>query len=255
MYLLTSSVKTEVVIGSQIVSSPRWMLDGRTVLLGPYYSSEEHEQYLGQTVGSTDWLWSASDELRFDQKTLLLQSVSFGVPEANPPSTFSLNVWQTASEEVGLIRLLSTQNFELETTDFRWMDAQGKVLICVNKHAVEDVSQHLKLRINENMELLFADEKLCGWSLLQPTRFIVDAWEKPEIEIEDDEFTKLVSTYLSLFTEPYIEQMEDHNSQVLHALRELYEHASSKDNYSSKRRSILRDATADKLDRFYDVKV
>ncbi len=256
MYLeLTSSVKTEVVTGAQLASNPRWMLDGRTVLLGPYYSSEEHEQHLGQTVGSTDWLWSASDELRFDQKTLLLQSILFSVPDTTLPSTFSLDAWQTVSEDVGLLRLSNAKDFELETTDFRWMDAQGQALTCVNQRATENVSQHLKLRINENMELLFADEKFCGWVLLQPARFIVDAWEKPELENDDKELTNLVSVYLALLTEPYIEQMEDRNSLVLHALRELYERTSSEDNHSSKQQSILRATIAEKLDRFYDVKV
>jgi len=252
---LLDSIAMEVLPTARIERNPRWMLDGRTVLIGPYHSSDEHERHVGQTIGSTDWLWSASDELRFDTKTLILQSVMLTVPDATLPSDLSLASWQTAPRESGLLRLLTAKNFRLEPTDFRWMDAQGKALTCLYKAAVEmPQKQQLRLRIAQNLEFFFADEKFCGWSLIDPGRFVVNAWEEPAFEEVDEQFVVLLHGYLELVTDPYIEQMEDKSPKLLEALLDLYTRIQD-DHSSSMRSNILRAAVADKLDRFYDQKV
>jgi hypothetical protein len=244
----------KVISGTSLEQNPRWMLDGRNVLIGPYYSADEHDQHIGQTIGSTDWLWSAADELRFDQETLLLQSASFIVPEATLPSDISLDIWKMVPQVTGLLQLSHAQNFQLESTDFRWLDPQGSTLTCVTRNALNHVQQRLRLSIAKNIELLFVDEQLCGWSLLNPTLFIVDAWEDSTVDAEDSQFTALLHTYLSLLTNPYIERMEDRDAPMLDNLRNLYAHIITTANHT-KRYNILKAAVVEKIDLFYGLKL
>jgi hypothetical protein len=116
---------------------------------------------VSQTVGSTDWLWSAHDELRFDRETLLLQSMLFIVPDATLPPDLSLEVWQTAPQETGLLKLLQAQNLPLGQTDFRWMDPQGQALICVTKNALAASQRCFRLHINKYTDLFFVNEQFC----------------------------------------------------------------------------------------------
>lgn len=250
MLKILDSITTRILPEHHLGQSPRWMLDGRTVIIGPYHSSAEHEQHLAQTVGSTDWLWSSSDELRFDQKTLLLQSVLLLLPDATLPSDLSLVPWLMASQETGLLQLSTSQNFQLPSSSFRWLVPEGQILMCVHKRATEDAQYRLRLRIAANLELFFADKLLCGWALLNPAHFIVDAWEEPSSEGTDPSFTSLIKEYLALVTDPYIEQMEDQDPKLLGQLLGLYTRAGL-DSSSPQKRAILRAAIADKLDRFY----
>jgi hypothetical protein len=251
---LLSSVLCEMVQGISIGQNPRWMLDGRNVILGSYHSSDEHEQQVSQTVGSTDWLWSGYDELRFDRETLLLQSMLFVVPDATLPTDLSLAVWQTAPQETGLLKLLHTQNFPLEPTDFRWMDPLGQALICVTKNALDDSPLRLRLHIARHMDLFFVNEQFCGWALLNPARFVVEAWEEADEEGEDAQFVALLYEYLTLLTDPFIEKMEDRDAHMLDTLRDVYSRITVAYR-PSKRYNALRAAVADKIDRFYDVEV
>lgn len=251
---IAPSIFCEMIPGISIAQTPRWMLDGRNVLIGPYHSTEEHEQHVSQTVGSTDWLWSAHDELRFDRETLLLQSTLFIVPDATLPPDLSLEVWQTVPQETGLLKLLQAQNFQLEPTDFRWMDPEGEALICVTKSALDASQQRFRLRINEDMDLFFINEQFCGWALLHPARFVVDAWEEADETSEDAQFVALLYDYLALLTDPFIEQMEDRDAHLFERLRDLYTRITLV-SLSSKRYYVLQAAVADKIDRFYDVQM
>ncbi len=251
---LKPSIQVKTIAASPLVGNPRWMLDGYIVLIGPYHSADEHEHYIGQTIGSYDWLWSTSDELLFDKESLVLQSVALHIPDAALPSDVSLASWQTAPQETGLLHLVTAQDFQLEPTDFRFMDPEGKSLTCIKKSVLDDSHTRLRLQVASHLELLFSDDELCGWSLLHPADFVVDAWEEPSFADNDELFPTLLYEYLQLLTDPYIELMEDKDAETLEALQDLYTRIIA-DHSSSRRCIILRAAIADKLDRFYDLGV
>ncbi len=251
---LTPTIQVESIPASSLPGNPRWMLDGRIVLVGPYHSVDEHELHIGQTIGSTEWLWSASDELLFNKESLILESVMLIIPEVTLPSDVSLASWQTAPQETGLLRLVTAQNFQLEPTDFRFIDPEGKALTCIKKSALEASHTERRLQIAYHLELLFSDDELCGWSLLHPADYVVDAWEEPSFADNDELFPTLVYEYLQLVRDPYIELMEEKDAEVLAALQILYARIQA-EHSSSRRRTILRAALADKLDRFYDLEV
>jgi hypothetical protein len=72
------------------------------------------------------------------------------------------------------------------------------------------------------LDLFFVNEQFCGWALLNPARFVVDAWEEADRGDEDAQFVAHLSDYLTLLTDPSIEQMEDRDGPLLDALRNLY---------------------------------
>ena len=172
---LTRTIQTEIIAAPPLVGKPRWMLDGYRVLIGPYHSANEHEHSISQSIGSFDWLWSSSDELLFEKESLILQSVMLIVPDTTLPSDYSLASWQTAPQETGLLRLLTTQDFQLDQTDFRFIDSEGNALTCIRKSAFEPSHTQRRLQIASHLEVLFSDKELCGWSLLHPANYVVDA--------------------------------------------------------------------------------
>ncbi len=253
LYLLPS-LTTKVLPDTHVAGHPRWMLDGRTMLIGPYHTVEEHEQHISQTVGSTDWFWSASDEFRFDKSTLILQSVLLLIPDTTTPSDCTPVSWLHVPQEKGLLRLDAPQDFQITPTDFRWIEPQGKALVCLSEYAQEHTSHQLRLRIADHLDFLFADEQFCGWILFDPTNFIVDSWEEPTEGKAELQFIDLLTTYLTLVTSSCIEQMENNDLAIRDMLLDLYTQVTSS-LQPSRRRDILREAIADKLDRFYDVAI
>ncbi|MBV9712506.1 MAG: hypothetical protein JO011_16505 [Ktedonobacteraceae bacterium] len=111
-----------------------------------------------------------------------------------------------------------------------------------------------RLQVASHLELLFSDEELCGWSLFHPAEFVVDGWEEPSLDERDEGFPGLLYEYMALVTDPYIELMEDKDAEILAALQNLYARIIA-DSKASRRRTILRAAVADKLDRFYDLEI
>ncbi|GER89884.1 hypothetical protein KDW_40460 [Dictyobacter vulcani] len=207
----------------EITISPRWMFDGRKVILGPYHTADEHEKHVSQTTGSMEWLWSDTDEIRFAKTTLALQSMMLNVPDASLAQTEILAIWQKAPINDGSLQLRQAQDFQIEPTRWRWMDQNSEVLTCFLPRALDDAKQRLRLRLAQDIEILFADTYYCGWSLHHTARYIVDAWEEPSGYDVDDKTTKLIYDYLSLVTDPYIEKMEDQDEVILQKLLDLSE--------------------------------
>lgn len=238
----------------QMEGVPRWMLDGRRVLIAPYHSADEHDKHVSQTVGSMEWLWSDTDELRFDTTTLILQSVMLNVPDVTLSEGGALSLWQMAPQQEELPQLAAPKNFQIEPSLFRWMDAEGKALTCLLPYALEDAQQRLRLCIAQDLDLLFANERYCGWSLHHPARYLVEEWEEPSLEDTNTSLVTLLYEYLILVTDPSIEQMEDRDPELLNQLLGLYKRTQSLDGQEQRLR-ILRAAIADKVDRFYDQRI
>jgi hypothetical protein len=251
---ILDAVRAEIVQSEHMQLFPRWVLRDGNLLIGPYHSAEEHEQHVTQTIGSTDWLWSGSDELRFDKQTLKLQSCWFQAPETNLASGLQLEPWLTAEVKHGLLRLAGAQAFQLEPTEVRWMDANGEMLTCVSERALEDAQDRLRLRVSQDVDLLCADGRLCGWSLLHPARYLVSAWEDSYSEEPGRQLATLLHEYFTLVASSHIEQMEDKDPDMLNALIDLYKRVKS-DRDSSEQCKVLQACVGDVLDMFYEYKV
>ena len=75
---LPSDRAVDVVPGLTLTTVPGWTLDALNV--GPFRSARGYDAHLARTLGSTfDW----SDEFRFGDDTLLLETLILKVPERN----------------------------------------------------------------------------------------------------------------------------------------------------------------------------
>ena len=219
------------------------------MLLAPYNSAEEHERNLSQTVGSVDWLWSGSDELRFDKDTLILQSVWLLVPHIALVSNPSLLSWQTTPLKKGLLQLEKSHLFDFKSTDAGWLALNDEVLLCTYENVTDTVQERFRLRIAQDFDLLIADSILCGWALSHPLRYIISGWEDASLEDVDEFLMTSLRDYLTLIQDPYIERMEDEDPDTLKMLADLRTRIESAK--SSTQQKVLLSAVTDVIETFY----
>lgn len=248
---LQDSVMAEVVSGVQLQFNPRLSLRGLSLIVGPYHSGQEHEAHFLQTMGSGSWYRSEFEEFRFGKADHLLQSVWFNLPEENLDSEDLMVAWRSQQPVEGLLRLCSSQEFGPERTDFRWLEPSGELFACVTKTAFIDTKERLRLRIAPDLDLLFAERKLCGWILSQPTLHLVSFWEEPYTTPPDSELPALVQEYLTLVADPYIERMEEGEPEIFQALISLQTRIDVEREAVNQRR-VLGDYIKDVIEKFYD---
>lgn len=251
MVMLVPSVAADIVSGASIPSVVRWQLRSLYVDLGPYQSMAERERLAAQTIGSADWLWSGADDLCFDRSTLLLTSARFRVPEVNLEPPASLAAWIAIPAQPGGLRLLAAQPFTLEPVDVRWLNEQGTVLIGATSAALAEAASKARLRVAPDLDLLFAEEQLCGWLLENPVQHLVEAWEDPVPDMQDAALPSLLREYLTLIAEPHIDELDEQDPALLTALVDLHARV-GQGGAAGGGRQVLRVAIEDIVETFYD---
>jgi hypothetical protein len=151
---------------------------------------------------------------------------------------------------VGLLRLESSGGFNIEPTTFRWFDHSSRQLICINEAATSEPCDRLRLQITRDVDLLFANGKLCGWILSHSVNYLVNAWEAPYKNEPNDDLANLLHEYLELISDPNIERMEDEDPNILQKLLDLRTRAGH--SQSSQQQRILYSSIEGILDLFYD---
>lgn len=220
---LTDTIVAGIVSGRQIRWMPKWDLGDHSIMVAPYENGDAHERHFLQTVGSGNWYRSEFDEFRFGKNDLALKSVWFRVPERNLPWSASIDKWKNSELIVGSLCLSSVEPFQIEPTEFRWMEPEGTMLICLTTEGLEAAGNRLRLRIADNIELLFVKGRRCGWILSNPVRHLVFAWQNPRFtEPLSKELPKLVHKYLELVSEDNIDEMENGDVRVLTQLHQLH---------------------------------
>jgi hypothetical protein len=247
---LHDSITAEVVYGAGLRGSPRLGLRDLSLIVGPYDSGDAHEQHFLQTIGSGNWYRPEFDEFRFAKEDLLLQSIWFHVPEKNLSSEEFFVGWRAEQPVVGLLRLASSEEFELEPTDFRWMEPNGELLACVTQMALGATEAPQRLRIAHDLDLLFANRRLCGWLLSHPARYLVTSWEDPCAGEADSGLAALLHEYSALVAEPYIDQMENEDPDILKELLSLHARL-RRENETRNPQRVLRECVEDIIEQFY----
>lgn len=253
MLYLAENVALSVIEQATMEGSPRWMFDGRKVFIGPYHSADERESHLGLTVGSMEWLWSDTEEFQFDRRSLALSSAFLVLSDSTLDTPEMLDPWFLAPVEAGIPKLVEAmKDFEVEIAPARWIDPQCQILTSALPVAFDEgIRQRLRLRVAPDLELFFADKRYCGWSLHNPVRYIVNEWEEPSKEEVSEALVALVYDYMALVTNPYLDLMSEQDPEIKQRLMHLHERAQALQR-TTPRAAIVRDAVADKLDRFYD---
>jgi hypothetical protein len=246
---LTKTIAAEIYPNYVLQALPRWLFE-RTIIVGQYKSMDEHESHIAKTVGSYDYYYRSSDELRFGEIELLLESISFEVPELNVSSNLDPDRWNSVLPQEGIIRLSSSLDFYLEPVDCRWINPDGNYLLGLLNGWQDNFSNPYRLRIAKDLDLLFINKDFCGWMLSDPSNYLVGNLEFPQQVQIDRKLPSLVSEYLTLVTDDFVKRMEEEESQARNELVLLRSKIQVDKELSSQRETLLK-RVEDLLEAFY----
>lgn len=250
---LQNSYQAKIIDGISLSFSPRWGLRELSLIVGQYHSGDEHEQHFLQTIGSGNWYRSEYEEFRFRQDNHQLESVWFHVPEVNiePEKQDLISLWQFETPIKALLTLSEVQGFKPEPMDFRFLEQNGKFLACITEMALNATKNRMRLRIAKDFDLLFIEQKLCGWFLSHPIHYLVMSWDEPSPVTPDEQLASIVYEYLDLIAEPHIEKIQDEDPEMLELLLNLYQRTvtSLKSIYQ---RQIIANSIQDLIEQFYN---
>ena len=250
---LDRGVTAEVVPDLELKTLPRWHLRGLRVWLGPYRSTDQWVRHSVEAIGSSDVdALAGTDELLFHPVTRQLLSTCFIVPEVTLQANRTLNAWRSESPIYGLLRLAPAPPFSLEPADARWFAEDGSALAGFRDGSLIATAERLRLRIAQDVDLLFANRRLCGWWLSSPARYLVNSLDGPHPypRSPDPVLISALSRYLELIADPYIEMMEKRDTSILQALVDLHSHLDPTGG-AAIQRQVIREAIEDIVDQFY----
>jgi len=135
------------------------------------------------------------------------------------------------------------------------MDVDADVLFFLDETVVlMEAGHRLRLRIAQDMDLLFIQQRLCGVALIHPANYLVDSWADSVGHISDGQLKILLHEYLNLVAEPFIQRMEDKDTDILGALVDL--HIQLEVGIESmEQQRVIRVAVEDLAERFYGKKL
>lgn len=244
---LEESIKTEVIQEHNLSSIPRWNPKPGSVLIASHTNTEERERQFIQTIGSGNWLYLESNEFRFNKENLLLESIFVKPSEENIESNLVIEEWLNKKPVQGTLRLLSPQSFKCESDDYRWMSSDGKLLAAI--HDVDWIESHdkFRLRVAQDFDLLFAEQKWCGYMLSNPARYL--AQPNPAAD-SDPELPLLAFEYVSLICEPNIDYLYDEEPEFLQKILDLRNQINLECGAIDHRR-VLYDCLSEIVEYFY----
>lgn len=201
---------------------PRYVAGGLVVVVGARIPQELREQYLADTFGSVDWLWSGADEMRFSRDGGSLVGAVFQVPEQGAELARWWDRCRDRPVGEGALSAPLGRNFDLLPADVRWVSPSGDVLVCLRSQASTESTAVVRLRISRDFDLLFIDGHLAGWLLEQPATYLVgEAVDVPADVTDGHGLGRLLSKYLSLVSLPKVEMIQDGDEGALEEVDEL----------------------------------
>ena len=244
---LQDSIEVEVIEGQNLPWIPSWYPKPGSILIAQHRNTEEYEREFIQTIGSGNGLYLEGEEFRFAKDSLLLQSIFFEPSEENMESNELVKRWLNLKSVKGTLRLVSPQSFRCEPDDYRWMSSDGKLLAAIQDVDWIESSDKFRLRVAQDFDLLFVEQKWCGWMLSNPARYLIEPNSPAD---SDSELNSLAFEYVSLVSEPYIEQMDDKDPEILERLIGLRNKINLKDGAVEHRRLIY-DCLGEVIENFY----
>ena len=215
---LEDSVEVEVIRGQILPLIPKWFLKPDNVVVSSHRNMEEHEQQHLKTIGSGNWHAPLGNEFRFTEDNLLLTSVWVKATEENLESSSVMEKWTNIEPVSGILRLLSHQSFRCELNEYRWISPNGKFLAAIEDTDIIESDDKFRLRVAQDFDLLFAEQKWCGWLLSNPARYLAEPNSLADL---DTELPLLAYEYISLISEPNIDLLYDKEPEFLQRIIDL----------------------------------
>ena len=225
------------------------LLSHRAVRVGPWYSADEYDHHLARTTGSGGVYDHSSEEFRFDVHSHELIGLGLSLPEDSAEDPLLAECWLDAPSLSGGLTLETPSCFTLEGPDLKWAPPDGsKVLACLETHTPD--SQLLRVRVAEDLALLFADGLYSGWLLEQPASHLAAGWDSARTPCEDPRLPPLLAEYINLVDDNFVELMEDEDAPARGALIDLYGRVEMRPRCPQQQE--LMSTVLDLLDRFYE---
>lgn len=224
--MLTESLRAEVT-GPSIVGTTRFFLCDLTVSVGCYSDPAQREHEFSHSFGSMQWLWSDSDDLRFDVTDRRLLSLFMDVPSVDYSDPSIAQSWANAPVITGGLVADQVENFSLPSARKRWIDPTGRRITCLLGNEVPKNAERVVLRVSEHLDLLFMDGHPAGWSLNDPAACIVNGWEEPSKGRANNSAALLLRDYLRCTSDSAIEALREGDPAAHAILRDMSQRARS----------------------------
>ncbi|MEU2870777.1 hypothetical protein ABZ769_16480 [Streptomyces olivoreticuli] len=236
--------------GEALAGLPHFSVTGGSVAVGGYSDPQTREQQVGSTFGSLDWLWSGDDELRFRRGDGKLVGCLLQVPDHTAEVPAACERWtEVPTVERGLC-VDPAQDFGFPPTDVRWIAPNGQSLVCLRQPVPANPKSMVRLRVAQNLDLLFTEDGYAGWLLESPAGHLAESSEFPA-EVDDGrELARLFAEYFSIVSFPGIEKIQDEDPEARRELDELERDLLSSRDQSPQMDALLR-AVRELIDEWY----
>jgi|GEM_PF-5943235 len=221
---LAPGILARIVPGEPFAARPALRLDSLAVALSAADDDQSYETQLAATRGSAEWLWDAAEYWRFDGASSELVRIVAALPAGNAPEP-QPESWADAPTITGTIHLATPQDFTRGEGITRWTDPAGTTLIL--RYEPPPPKPHpparRRVRLAEGCFLLIEDNRVTGWQLERPARFITgDSGGEPlpGAEAETD-LGRLFSTLIALTDDPLLDALDDGDLTAREGLRDL----------------------------------
>jgi hypothetical protein len=236
-FLIADGVRAGILHGAPLEVRPEFFLDGLVVAVGPYSDQTLRERHVIQTVGSVDWLsFDSVDDMRFDPASGLLSGVALRMAQREIPGDGPVPI---PAGGTGLIRLAEPQDFRLVSASVRWKAPGHSALICLYGDVEPEIPGWHTIMIAEGLDLIIEEDRLSGWILHHPHRYLFAAGVAPGPVVDDPELEQALDRYLSIASHPNVDRLLDGDQTLWEKLDVIVELMSSGEG-DSLRRSILK---------------
>jgi len=201
----------------------------RSVCLAPYIGGSDapqgeiwavHEAELETTFGSEE-----NDMWRFNVSDRTLHSVYLCLPfDTVLGPDDAIGRWTAVSRVEGLPRLDRPSSFCMAEPKYRCVSSDGQTLLAVTEAGRHEVvSDRWRLSISDDIDLLFAGARYCGWMITRPAAYLVADRVKhlPGPQDVDSVVVDIFRRYLLLVDEDAMDAIEDGDPGVVARLRTL----------------------------------
>ena len=217
-----------IVPGEPFVARPALRLDSLELSLATD-GDRPFEARLAETTGSSEWLWDAAEYWRFDRTSSRLVAITVSLPADNCPKE-DPEAWAQAPTVTGTIELATPGDFTRAEGVARWIDPAGTTLIL--RYEPPDLPQpesptrppdRRRVRLTEGCFLLIESDRVAGWQLERPARFITGdsgGAPLPGAEVEE-ELGRLLSTLIALTDDVLLDALDRGDAATREELRSL----------------------------------
>jgi hypothetical protein len=212
-----------VVPGEPFATQPALRLDSLALYL-PAGDDQPSEARLAATTGSSEWLWNAAEYWRFDRASTELVQIIAALPADNTRAP-DPDAWAEAPTVTGTIELAVPGDFARPEGTTRWIDPAGTTLI-LRYEPLEPTPRSLdrrRVRLAEGCFLLIEDNRVAGWQLERPARFITGdsgGAPLPDAEVEAS-LGGLFSALITFTDDARLDALDNGDLTVREELRDL----------------------------------